>query len=144
MTYVGRPHDPPDLLHGIEIWGQTPMHSENLLVNDGSNWETIKTIREGFPQLYVVSSLTLVVKAIYTVDGGTLVVAAKNEEIFGILDLVGQEETNGLQRLFASINVIAEEEIVSFWGEAAVLKQSKEIVVLTVNIPTNLYVKIMY
>lgn len=120
------------------------MHSENLLVNDGSNWETIKTIREGFPQLYVVSSLTLVVKAIYTVDGGTLVVAAKNEEIFGILDLVGQEETNGLQRLFASINVIAEEEIVGFWGEAAVLKQSKEIVVLTVNISTNLYVRIMY
>lgn len=65
------------------------MHGEDLLVDDGSDWKTVETIREGFPQLNVISSLTLVVKAIYAVDGCTLVVATKNEEIFGILDLVG-------------------------------------------------------
>lgn len=65
------------------------MHSEDLFVDNRCDWKTVETIREGFPQLNVISSLTLVVKAIYAVDGCTLVVATKNEEIFGILDFVG-------------------------------------------------------
>lgn len=96
MTYISRSHNPADLFHRVEVRGQSSMHSEDLLVNDGCDWKTVETIRESFPQLYVVSSFTLVVEAIYTIDGGTLMVAAKNEEIFGILDLIGQEKTNGL------------------------------------------------
>lgn len=89
MTYVSRSHNPADLFHGVEVGGQSSMHGEDFLVNDGCDWKTVETIREGFPQLYVVSSFTLVVEAIYTIDGGTLMVAAKNEEIFGVLDLIG-------------------------------------------------------
>lgn len=88
MIYISGSHNPADLFHGVEIRGQSSMHSENLLINDGGDWKTVEAIRERFPQLDVISSFTLVVKAIYTVDGCTLVVAAKNEEIFGILDLV--------------------------------------------------------
>ena len=39
-------------------------------------------------------------------------VATQNEEIFGILDLVGEEEAYNLEGLFASIDVVAEEEVV--------------------------------
>jgi hypothetical protein len=42
---------------------------------------------------------TLVVKAINAVDGCALVVAAQQEEVLRILDLVCQQQTDGLQRL---------------------------------------------
>ena len=34
-------------------------------------------------------------------------VPAQQEEVFRVLDLVGEEETDGLQRLLASIDVVA-------------------------------------
>lgn len=71
-------------------------------------------------------------------------VATKNEEVFWILDLIGQEEANGLQRLLAPIDIITKEKIVSFRREAAVLEQSEEVIVLAVNISTNLYVRTIY
>ena len=83
------------------------MHGENLLVNDGSNWQAIEAIGEGLPKLDVVSSLALIVEAVDTVDGGALVVAAKHEEVLGVLDLVREEQADGLKRLFAAVDVIA-------------------------------------
>lgn len=70
------------------------MHGEDLLVNDSSNGETIEAVGEGLPELDVVSTLALIVEAVNTVDGSTLMVAAQNEEILGILDLVGQQQTD--------------------------------------------------
>jgi hypothetical protein len=40
------------------------------------------------------------------------VIAAQDEEVFGIFDLVGEEEADDLERLLASIDVVAEEEVV--------------------------------
>ena len=65
-------------------------------------------------------------------------VAAQDEEVFGVLDLVGQEQANGLEGLLASVHVVTEEEVVCLGGEAAILEQAQEIVVLAVNIATNL------
>ena len=39
-------------------------------------------------------------------------IAAQDEEIFGIFDLVGKEKADNLEGLFASVDVIAEEEVV--------------------------------
>lgn len=73
------------------------MHSEDLFVNDGCDRKTIEAICEGLPQLDVVSSLTLVVKAVNAVDGGTFVVAAKDEEVFWVFDLVCEQQANGFE-----------------------------------------------
>ena len=40
---------------------------------------------------------TFVVKAVNSVDGGALMVAAKDEKVFGVLDLVCEEKTNRLE-----------------------------------------------
>lgn len=66
------------------------MHGEDLLVNDGRNGQAVEAVGESLPQLDVVSPLALVVEAIDTVDGGALVVAAQNEEVLRVLDLVGK------------------------------------------------------
>ncbi len=65
-------------------------------------------------------------------------IPSKDEEVLGVLDLVRKEQADGLERLLATINVVAEEEVVGFWGEAAVLEESKEIVVLAVDVAANL------
>jgi hypothetical protein len=114
------------------------VHCEDLLVNDGSNRKAVEAVRKCLPKLDVVSTLALVVEAVDTVDGSTLVVSAENEEVFGVLDLVGEEEADGLERLLTSVDVVAEEKVVGLGGETAVLKQAQQIVVLTVDIAADL------
>jgi hypothetical protein len=72
------------------------VHGEDLFVNDGGNRQAVEAIRKGLPQLDVVSPLALVIEAIDSVDGCTLVVAAKDEKVLGIFDLVCQEQANRL------------------------------------------------
>lgn len=52
------------------------MHGEDLLIDDGGNRETVEAVGESLPQLDVVTALALVVEAVDTIDGSTLVVAA--------------------------------------------------------------------
>ena len=83
------------------------MHCENLLVNNGGNGQTIEAVRECLPQLDVIAPLAFIIEAIDAVDRCAFVVPAKDEEIFWVFDFVCEKEADGLERLFASINVIA-------------------------------------
>ena len=115
------------------------MHGENLLVDDSSNWQAVEAVGEGLPQLDVVAALALIVEAVDAVDGGALVVATEDEEVLWVLDLVGEEEADGLERLLSAVDVVTKEEVVGFWWESSVLEESEEIVVLSVNITANLW-----
>jgi len=137
-TYIGWTHDTANLLHRVQIRAQAAMHGEDLLIDDGSNGQAVEAVRKCFPQLNVVAALALVVEAIDAVDGSALVVAAQDEEVLGILDLVGQEEADGLERLLASVDVVSEEEVVGLRGEAAVLEEAEKVVVLAVDITADL------
>ena len=83
------------------------MHGEDLLIDDGSDGQAVEAVGERLPQLDIVSALALVVEAVYAVDGGALVVAAQNEEVLGVLDLVGEQQADGLERLLSSVDVVA-------------------------------------
>jgi len=96
-TYVGRAHDSADLLHRVQIGAQSTVHGEDLLINDGSNREAVKAVRECLPQLDVVPTLALVVEPVDAVDRGALVVAPQDEKVLRILDLVREEQADGLQ-----------------------------------------------
>ena len=61
-------------------------------------------------------------------------ISTKDEKVFRVLDLVREEKTNGLERLFASIDIVTKKEIVCLWGEAAILEQTEEVVVLPVDV----------
>lgn len=114
------------------------MHGEDLLVNDRSDRQAVEAISEGLPELDVITALAFVVEAVNSVDRGTFMVAAQDEEILRVLDLVRQQQADRLQGLLASVYIIAKEEIVGFWGKPAVLKESEEIVVLTMDIAADL------
>lgn len=65
-------------------------------------------------------------------------VSSEDEEIFGVFDLVRQQQADGLEGLLASIYVVTQEEVVRFWWESTVFEKTKEIVVLAVNVTANL------
>lgn len=114
------------------------MHGEDLLVNDGRNGQAVEAVGECLPELDIVSSLALVIEAVDTVDGGTLMVAAQNEEVLGVLDLVGKKQADGLERLLATVDVITKEQIVGLRRESTVLEKTQEVVVLSVDITADL------
>jgi hypothetical protein len=114
------------------------MHCEDLLVDDSGDRQAVEAVGESLPQLNVVPSLALVVETINAVDRGTLMVAAQDEEVLGVFDLVRKEQADGLERLLATVHVVAKEEVVGLWWEAAILKQTEQIIVLAVDISANL------
>lgn len=106
-TYISRTHDATDLLHGVEIRTQTTVHREDLLINNSCDWQAIEAIGERLPKLDVVSSFTLVVESIDTVNRSTFMVTTEDEEILGVFDLVCEEKANGFKRLLSSVDVIS-------------------------------------
>ena len=76
--------------------------------------------------------LTLVVESINSVDAGALVVAPEQEKVFWVLDLVGEEEADGLEGLFTPIYVVPQEQVVGLGREAAIFKQPQQVIVLPV------------
>lgn len=65
-------------------------------------------------------------------------VASQNEEVLWILDLVCEQQADGLERLFASVYIIAKEEVICFWWKAAIFEETQQIVVLAVNVTADL------
>lgn len=126
------------MLHRVEVRAKATVHGKNLLVDDSGDRKAVEAIGEGLPKLDVVATLALVVEAIDSVDRGALVVTSEDEEIFGVLDLVGKEQANSLKRLLTSVDVVTEEEVVGLGREATVLEESEEIVVLSVDITADL------
>lgn len=137
-TYICGAHDTANLLHRVEIGAQTTVHGEDLLVNDGSNGKAVEAVGESLPELDVVSALALIVETVDTVDRGTLVVSTQNEEVLGVLDLVGKEKANGLERLLATVDVVTEEKIVGLRRETAVFEETQKVIVLAVDITADL------
>jgi hypothetical protein len=65
------------------------MDTEDAVGDNSSNRKEVECIRYDFPSFDCHSSLTLVVKSIEFVQLARLVVAPEQEEVVGMLDLVG-------------------------------------------------------
>jgi len=52
------------------------------------------------------------------------VIAAQNEEILWIFDFVCKQQADCLERLLASIYIVAEEEVICFRWETAIFEKS--------------------
>jgi len=62
QTYIGGPHDPPYLFHGLEIWAQAAVHAEYLLINDRRHRHTVEAVSKTLPESDVVTPLAFVVE----------------------------------------------------------------------------------
>jgi len=114
------------------------VHAENFLVDESSNRQAVEDVAEHAPESDGVSTLALVVKAIYTIDLGALMVSAEHEEVLRVLNLVAHQQANGFNRLLSTIDVVTKEQVVGLRWEPSVLKDAKQVVVLSVHITTDL------
>lgn len=114
------------------------MGAEYLLIDDSGDGEAVEDITEGLPELDVVPAATLIVEAINTIDACALMVATEDEEVLRVADLEGEEEADGLDGLSSTVDVVTQEEVVCIGREAAVLEEPEQVVVLTVDVATNL------
>ena len=110
------------------------MHTEDLVVDESSNGETVETVGETLPQAHVVSSLALIVEAVNTVDRSAFVIASEEKEVELVFELVGKEKAYGLYALLTTIDIVPKEQVVRSRRVATVLKQTQEVWKLTVNI----------
>lgn len=115
------------------------MHADDFVINHGSAGQAVKGVAKCLPEFDTETATTLVIKAVYPVDPGTLVIASQDEKVFWVLDLVCEQETDHLKRLLAPVNIITEEKVVGLRWKSAILEQPQKIRVLPVNITTYLY-----
>ena len=98
------------------------MHAEDFLVDQSSYGQTIEDITENSPESDWVSTFALVIEAIDTVDLSTFVVAAQQEKVLRVLDLVAQEKANRFDWLLSAIDIVTKEQIVGLGRESAILE----------------------
>lgn len=110
------------------------MHAEDLLVDDGGNWEGVECLGEGFPHFDVVSALALVIKPINPIDTSALMISPQQEEILRVFNLIRQHKADRFQTLLPAIYIVPKEQIVGIWRKATILKKPEEVVVLTVHV----------
>lgn len=67
-------------------------------------------------------------------------IASQQVEVLRELDLVSQQQGYGLNALFSSVNVVADEQefLVIFWVSSDI-KQSEQVEVLAVNVAEHFY-----
>ena len=106
----------------------------DLLIDDCRDGQTVEAVGERLPQLDVVATLAFIVESVDSIDGCAFMVAAEQEEILWVFDLVRQQQTDGLQRLLTPIHIVAQEQVVGIRRESAVLEQSEQIIVLSMNV----------
>ena len=99
------------------------MHAENLIINQGCDWQAIETVRESLPQFYVVPPLAFVIKSVDPINRGAFMVPSQQEKVFRVLNLVRQQETYGLETLSTPVDIVTEEQIVAFRRVASILEQ---------------------
>ena len=82
----------------------------------------------------IIPLLTLIIEAINSVDAGTFMVPSEEKEILWILDLISKQETYCLQWLFAPVNIITQEEIISIWRIVSVVEKTEQVSILAMYI----------
>lgn len=61
-------------------------------------------------------------------------VSAQDEEVLGVLDLVGEQQADRLQRLLSTIDIVSQKQIVGLGWETTVLEEAEQVVVLSMDI----------
>ena len=55
---LSRSHDSGNLFEIGEIWAQTSVHTDNLVIYNSSNGKAVEAVTERFPDFEVISSFT--------------------------------------------------------------------------------------
>ena len=85
------------------------MHTEDLIIDQGSNWEAVEAVSKSFPEFYIISTLAFVIETVNSVDRSTFVISSQQKEVLGVLNFVSQQQTDGFQTILSSVDIISKE-----------------------------------
>lgn len=97
-----------DVVQGVDGWGETAVEAEDLVVDKGGEWEVVEEVGEVLPDVGVaVLAEALVVEAVDLGDLAGLVVSTEDGDALWVADLEGNEESDGLDGVVATVDVVA-------------------------------------
>lgn len=94
------------------------MHADNFVVDYSCARQTVERVAELFPHLYRKPAAAFVIETVNSIDPGTLMISSQQEKILWILNFVCKKEAYDFQRLFASVHIIAQKQIVGLHFKA--------------------------
>lgn len=88
------------------------MHTKDPVINKRCHWEAVENVYEEFPQFNIVSALAFIIKSIDAVDRRAFMVSSQQEKIARVLDFVCQQQADDLQRVFPSVHIVSQKQII--------------------------------
>ncbi|KAG7267269.1 hypothetical protein CRUP_014998 [Coryphaenoides rupestris] len=110
----------------------TPPYWYLAFFSEGFRICEIKTTRRGVKKTHRPPCLA--VAPGYLVGSADEVQVVAVEELADHIRAEGQQQADGLQGLLAPVHVVAQEQVVGLWREAAVLKEPQQVRVLAVDV----------
>jgi len=124
-----------DVVKSINAGRQTAVKTENLVVDESSQGQVVKEVGEVFPHVGIaILAQTLVVKTIHLCDLTRLMIATEDGDALGVSNLESDQESDSLNGVVATVNVVTHKEIVCVWIRSPDLEEFHQVVELTVNI----------
>lgn len=97
-----------DVIESIDARREAPVQAEDLVVDEGGEGEIVEKVGEVLPDIGIsVLAETFVIEAVDLSDLARLVVAAEDGDALGISDLQGDEQSNCLDRVVSTVDVVA-------------------------------------
>lgn len=114
------------------------MSSEDLSFYYSCKRQIIKQLSQHFPDIVVfVLSHAFIIETIILSNTPGFVVASKDSYSFFVSDLQAEKQTNSLDRVVTSINIISKKQVVSVGDTASNFEEFHEIVELSMNVSTD-------
>lgn len=115
------------------------MHAQNAFVNDSRNWEVVKHCAEFTPHRKIVPSFAFIIETIHSCNRAALMISSQQEYMIRVLYLVSNQHANGFDALFTTVNKVSDKQVlVNGWGTSTHLKQTQQIIKLTVEVACDL------
>lgn len=116
------------------------MYAEDLSLDDCCEREIIEGVIKIIPNVMItIFFCDLIIEAVYVCDISRFVVPSEQHYHLRILHLVEEEEENSLDRVEASVNVVAEEDVTFLWNLSSLSEELQQIPELAMDIATNSY-----
>jgi hypothetical protein len=123
----------PDVIKSFDAGGEASMSAKNLSFDNSCERKVVKEFSEHLPNVVVfVLPHALIIEPVVLGDTSRLVVASENGESFFESYLEAEKETNSLNRVIASIDIISEEEVVGVRDVASDFEELHKVIKLSV------------
>lgn len=148
----------PNVIEGIDAWGETTVKAEDLIIDQSGQGKVIEEIGEIFPNVGIaVFSETLVIETVHLGDLTRFMISSEDSDSARVSDFQSYKKGHSLNRVITSINVITyierlesrsnsgrvsgvygqehtHEEVVGIWIWSTNSEQLHQVMKLTMNI----------